>query len=182
MNVCECVISCKSGDQVIYRGVKKEDAEALYQHQCTIAQETYFTSLFPLSLLYNIEGKVERIKEIQNHPVHFQIVAINDGKIVGQAEVRVVKNHLKYKHRANIGISIDRDHWGMGIGSSLMKLALHQAKENGLEQMELGVYADNERAIHLYQKYGFEQCGIWKNAFKLKDGTYRDEILMSKIL
>ena len=52
----------------------------------------------------------------------------------------------------------------------------------GLEQMELGVYADNERAIHLYQKYGFEQCGIWKNAFKLKDGTYRDEILMSKIL
>ena len=110
------------------------------------------------------------------------IFAINDGKIVGQAEVRVVKNHLKYKHRANIGISIDRDHWGMGIGSSLMKLALHQAKENGLEQMELGVYADNERAIHLYQKYGFEQCGIWKNAFKLKDGTYRDEILMSKIL
>ena len=61
-----------------------------------------------------------------------------------------------------------------------MKLALHQAKENGLEQMELGVYADNERAIHLYQKYGFEQCGIWKNAFKLKDGTYRDEILIVK--
>ena len=30
----------------------------------------------------------------------------------------------------------------MGIGSSLMKLALHQAKENGLEQMELGVYAE----------------------------------------
>lgn len=24
MNVCECVISCKSGDQVIYRGVKKK--------------------------------------------------------------------------------------------------------------------------------------------------------------
>ena len=69
MNVCECVISCKSGDQVIYRGVKKEDAEALYQHQCTIAQETYFTSLYPEELLYNIEGKVERIKEIQNHPV-----------------------------------------------------------------------------------------------------------------
>ena len=89
MNVCECVISCKSGDQVIYRGVKKEDAEALYQHQCTIAQETYFTSLYPEELLYNIERKVERIKEIQNHPVHFQIVAINDGKIVGQAEVRV---------------------------------------------------------------------------------------------
>ena len=51
MNVCECVISCKSGDQVIYRGVKKEDAEALYQHQCTIAQETYFTSLYPEELL-----------------------------------------------------------------------------------------------------------------------------------
>lgn len=94
--------------------------------------------------------------------------------------MRIIKNHLKYKHRANIGISVARDYWGMGIGSSLMKLALDQAKENGFEQMELGVCSDNERAIYLYQKYGFQQCGIWNNAFKLKDGTYRDEFLMSK--
>ena len=54
-----------------------------------------------------------------------------------------------------------------------MKLALHQAKENGLSKWNLIIMQDNERAIHLYQKYGFEQCGIWKNAFKLKDGTYK---------
>lgn len=182
MEVKEEILSCKAGKQVTYRSVRKEDAEALYQHQCTIARETYFTALYPEELIHNIERKIERIQEILNDPVNFQIVAVVEEAIVGQAEVRVIKNHLKYKHRANIGISVDRDYWGMGIGSSLMKLALHQAKENGLEQMELGVYSDNERAIYLYQKYGFQQCGIWNNAFKLKDGTYRDELLMSKSL
>lgn len=182
MDVKEELLSCKSGKQVIYRGVRKEDAESLYQHQYTIVRETYFTTLYPEELIHNIERKMERIQEILDHPVNFQIVAVVDEAIVGQVEVRIVKNHLKYKHRANIGISVARDYWGMGIGSSLMKLALDQAKENGFEQLELGVCSDNERAIYLYQKYGFQQCGVWDNAFKLKDGTYRDEILMSKSL
>ena len=29
---------------------------------------------------------------------------------------------------------------------------------------------------------GFERCGIQPRAFKLKDGTYRDEIIMVKML
>ncbi len=112
MDAKEYTLSCKSGKQVTYRGVRKEDAEALYQHHCTVARETYFTARYPDEIIYNIERKIERIQEIQNHPVNFQIVATVDEKIVGQAEVRMLKNHLKYKHRANIGISVDRDYWG----------------------------------------------------------------------
>lgn len=50
----------------------------------------------------------------------------------------------------------------------------------GYEQIELGVFADNKRAQYLYKKNGFEVCGNTKNAFKLKDGTYRDEIIMGR--
>ena len=48
--------------------------------------------------------------------------------------------------------------------------------------MELGVYADNDSGIALYQKMGFKE--IWRNlkAFKLKDGTYIDEINMIRFL
>ena len=42
--------------------------------------------------------------------------------------------------------------------------------------------SDNARAIHLYEKVGFERYGIQPRAFKLKDGTYRDEIIMVKML
>ncbi|SFQ49689.1 Acetyltransferase (GNAT) family protein [Lachnospiraceae bacterium XBB1006] len=63
-----------------------------------------------------------------------------------------------------------------------MELAIAQAKENGMEQLELGVFSDNDRARHLYQKYGFKEYGVNPRAFKLQDGSYRDEIIMVKML
>lgn len=56
------------------------------------------------------------------------------------------------------------------------------AKRLGYEQIELGVFADNDKARNLYRKYEFEEWGCVKNAFRLKDGTYRDEITMGLIL
>ena len=51
----------------------------------------------------------------------------------------------------------------------------------GCEQAELGVYSDNDRARHMYKKMGFKEYGMNPRAFKLKDGTYRDEIIMANI-
>ena len=52
----------------------------------------------------------------------------------------------------------------------------------GFTQVELGVFADNERAIGLYRKLGFTEMGRIPKAFCLKDGTYRDEAQMVKFL
>ena len=52
----------------------------------------------------------------------------------------------------------------------------------GYTQMELGVYSDNERAIRLYETLGFERWGVLRCAFRLPDGTYRDEIQMGLFL
>ena len=102
--------------------------------------------------------------------------------LVGEIGVGQVRPHIKYRHRAGMGISIVRSHWGCGLGRFLMQLAVEQARALGFEQLELGVYSDNPRAIHLYEKGGFERYGVLPHAFKLKDGTYRDEILMVKML
>ena len=70
------------------------------------------------------------------------------------------------------------------IGKSMTTdylLSLDQAKANGYEQVELGVYSDNDRARHMYKKMGFKEYGMNPRAFKLKDGTYRDEIIMANI-
>ena len=64
----------------------------------------------------------------------------------------------------------------------MVQYAIEQAKLNGFELLELGVFEDNEPAIHLYEKLGFVKYGIQPRAFKLKDGTYRDEIIMVKML
>lgn len=48
----------------------------------------------------------------------------------------------------------------------MLEIAIEQCRENGFEQVELGIFEDNERAIHLYEKYGFVKCGIQPKAFK----------------
>ena len=56
------------------------------------------------------------------------------------------------------------EYWGCGLGSYLIQLAIDQTRSNGFEQLELGVYSDNSRAIHLYEKVGFESYGIQPRA------------------
>lgn len=55
------------------------------------------------------------------------------------------------------------------------------AEKMGYEQLELGVCEDNERARALYTRLGFEEWGRKKRAYRLKDGTYLDEIVMGKV-
>ena len=56
------------------------------------------------------------------------------------------------------------------------------AREKKIEQIELEVVADNERAISLYKKMGFEICGTMPRNMKYKDGTYADAFWMMKRL
>ena len=56
------------------------------------------------------------------------------------------------------------------------------AGEAGYEQAELGVFADNAPAIHLYHRCGFRDTGRIPRAFHLPDGSFIDEIQMVKFL
>ena len=54
--------------------------------------------------------------------------------------------------------------------------------EKAYEQLELEVVAENERAIALYNKFGFELYGTRENTFKYRDGLSRACHLMLKKL
>ena len=56
------------------------------------------------------------------------------------------------------------------------------AQNRGTEIMELEFIEGNDRARHLYEKFGFRVVSEKPNAFKLKDGTYRNEFYMQKYL
>ena len=62
----------------------------------------------------------------------------------------------------------------------LMDAALKAAWASGLTRVELAVHADNEPAIALYKRVGFEHEGVFRNA-SLIDGHYRDAIAMAAL-
>ena len=99
-------------------------------------------------------------------------------QMIGCVMVLKEGNHIKFRHKAGIGIFILQKYCGIGLGRQLMEYAIENARKTELEQLKLGVFDDNVAAIRLYEKLGFREWGREPHAFKLKDGSYRDEIQM----
>lgn len=176
------MFTLSNGKVLTVRSLRADDAEALNAFRYATYSETHFMARYPDERGPGLEAMGNRLAGCGESPVNFEVGAFAGEKLAGEFGVAQVRPHIKYSHRAGMGISILRDYWGCGLGSYLMQLAIDQTRANGFEQLELGVYSDNSRAIHLYEKFGFERYGIQPRAFKLKDGTYRDEIIMVKML
>ena len=91
----------------------------------------------------------------------------------------------KYNPRpsvATIANAILKDYWNLGIGSAMFEELVSAAQNRGTEIMELEFIEGNDRARHLYEKFGFRVVCERPNMFKLKDGTYRSEFYMQKYL
>jgi L-phenylalanine/L-methionine N-acetyltransferase len=107
------------------------------------------------------------------------IVAELDGRIIGNAGILQYKG--RRRHVGDVGISVHDDFHGRGIGSTLMA-ALADTADNWLDlkRLELTVYVDNEPAIRLYQKFGFEVEGT-RHGDVFRDGQYVDSYAMARL-
>jgi len=110
----------------------------------------------------------------------YHLVGIIEDRIVGMVSV-AIPNRPRRKHAGAIGISVHGDWQGKGIGKELMR-ALVDLADNwlNLTRLELEVYADNEAAIRLYERFGFEVEGrLRQHAFR--DGQFVDSIVMGRL-
>ena len=171
----------KNGQRILIKSAIEENAEAICNHRYITSSESYFMARYPEEISLDVELMKKNLFSIEKSPKDFTVTAFIDGKVIGDAGITTIRNHMKYCHRAYFGISILKEYCNKGLGKYILEIALEQAKNNGFEQVELGVFEDNIRAIKLYEKCGFEKVGIQPRAYKLKDGTYRNEIQMVHI-
>ena len=137
---------------------------------------------YPEEVNMDINEQIDFITNILESDKDILISAFINDELVGSTGLTCIKNHIKTKHRATLGISIKKEYWNKGIGNILIKEALNQGVKMGYKQIELGVFSNNIKAKLLYEKNGFEVWGNIKHAFKLKDGTCYDEIIMGKFI
>ena len=182
MRIREENFSLADGRTLVLRSAVADDWERLAEHRRITSGETHFMARWPEECSFNADRMRAYLTAAENSPLGFMVTAFDGEQIIGDLGVDEVRPHLKYLHRAYMGISIRQAYCGCGLGSRMLEIALEQARQNGFEQMELGVFSDNERAIGLYTKYGFQRFGIIPRAYKLKDGSYRDEITMVRFL
>ena len=107
------------------------------------------------------------------------IVALLDGRLIGSADVTQGKG--RRSHTGHVGLSVHDDFHGRGIGTVLLA-ALIDAADNwlNLKRLELTVYVDNEPAIRLYRKFGFEVEGT-RRSDAFRDGRYVDSLAMARL-
>ena len=178
----EMILGSPSGEHVTIRSAVAKDAESLCAHRMITSAETYFMSRYPEECNYDINDMRVNLTEIAEDPKCFLVTAFLEERVVADLGVSYVRSYLKYRHRAYLGVSIQQSCCNLGLGGIMLEIAIRQCRENGFEQLELGTFADNARALHLYEKHGFQRYGIQPRAFKLKDGTYQDEVILVKML
>ena len=182
MIIQESIVTLKNGETAVLRSPDPADAAQLNAYLRLTSGETHFMVRYPEECNQSTEAAQRRLQAMADDERSFMLAAFLDGELVGNCGVNEIGDRFKMRHRAGLGISIKKKAWGLGLGTVLITKALEQAKENGFTQVELGVFADNERARGLYQKLGFEEMGCIPKAFYLKDGTYRDEVQMVRFL
>lgn len=92
---------------------------------------------------------------------------------------------IRLKHRTSHiaylgGVAIDPALTGKGYATAMFSDIIALGQSMHLGRIELSASIDNVRAIHLYEKCGFEREGILRNFTYLRsENRYIDEVLMA---
>ncbi|HEU0060967.1 MAG TPA: GNAT family N-acetyltransferase [Hyphomicrobiaceae bacterium] len=125
--------------------------------------------------------EVWRKRLTHNDDTQHTLVATVGGELVGNLGLTRFTRPRR-AHVGEIGMAVRDDWQGKGVGTALMKAALDLADNwLGLRRLELHVHADNERALALYRKFGFETEGTHR-AYSLRDGVYVDSLSMARLI
>lgn len=130
-----------------------------------------------------IKRTEDYILNMDNNTHQFVVIMTDESgseKVIGTAGLSVFANN-RLRHSASIGIVVHRDYQGNGVGRRLME-ALLDIADNWLMlvRVELSVFIDNQKAIGLYKKLGFEIEGTKRKA-GIRGGLYVDEYIMARI-
>jgi ribosomal protein S18 acetylase RimI-like enzyme len=160
------------------REAETGDAGSVLQlHRAVLEEEAYFITL-PSEYNGSVYSVVQQIRACARHDSSLFLVAVDDDVLKGFMTVRGGQLTRMY-HTGKLEIMVGPEFRGEGIGRQLMEACMRWARDTpAIEKLGLSVFTTNARAIALYKDMGFEQEGLRKREFRMKDGTYRDDILM----
>ncbi len=166
-------------ENIIFRNIEKLDTESLWNMMNQLDYETKFMLFEPgerVKKLARLQGIVDNA--VDGDDLCF--LAVDGNEIIGYI-IAQIGNVRRTKHSAYIVVGIRKKYRNRGIGTELFKKLNEWAEEKNIVRLELTVICNNEIALNLYKKNGFEIEGIKRKSMYI-DGEYVDEYYMSKII
>ena len=122
------------------------------------------------------EFLARRLSSVENGRI-IQLVAEEDGKIVGNADVTKLSG--RESHVGKLGVVVRSGYRRIGIATKLIETLILQAEMQGLKMILLAVYENNLPALTLYRKLGFKEVGRTPKGVYWK-GKYIDDVRMAR--
>ncbi len=171
-------ITLKDGRECVLKNGDEADGKAGADIFNLTHGETDFLLTYPEEGLMSAKDESEFLKEKTESENEIEILAFVDGRIAGTAGFEAVGNKEKLRHRAEFGVSVAKEFWGLRIGKELLNSCIECARKAGFVQLELSVIAENERAIAMYKKAGFKEYGRNPKGFKKRPDGFQELVYM----
>jgi L-amino acid N-acyltransferase YncA len=162
------------GKMIVVRQIREEDAPAFREVLDAVCRERRYLARLEAPSIDRVHAFVSSNVKA-GYP---QLVAEDDGKIVGWCDALPGDASSGATHVGRLGMGVLREYRRRNIGRRLIEATIEKAMLLGLEKIELSVHASNEPAIALYRSVGFEEEGRKKRGW-LVDGAYDDILLMA---
>lgn len=161
--------------EFIIEDAKPADAENVLSYLKMIGGESDNLSFGADGVPFSIEAEQSFIQSRLDSKEDVLYLVKYNGEIVGNGSINSLSGRMS--HRAELGISVRKDYWGKGIGTKLMSALISFARNAGFEILSLEVRSDNDRAIRLYERFGFKKIATYPGFMKIK-GALVDYDLM----
>ena len=171
-------ITLKDGRKCTLRNGEEKDGQVVLANFILTHEQTDYLLSYPDENTMTAEQESRFLQEKTDSDNGIEILAEVEGAVAGLAGFDAVGSREKLRHRADFGISVDRQYWNLGIGTAMMNACIECARAAGYEQIELNVVAENELAIAMYEKAGFVEYGRNPRGFKSRFTGYQELVYM----
>ena len=164
---------------VIIEKASPTDAASILEYLKQVGGETDNLTFGSEGMPFSVEAEADYISRMEDSCDDIMLIAKDNEKIVGCASLSRLPRRMK--HRGDFAVSVAKEYWNQSIGSMLLCRILDFAKENAFEIIDLQVRSDNLKAIHLYEKYGFQKIGVHPAFFKINGEDISFDYMCLKI-
>lgn len=162
------------------RHIGVDDAQQFLDLCLRLDSETSMMMYEPGERTTTVADQRDAIDRVIQSPNSAIIVAEDNEELIGYVSANGGE-FARTRHIAYVVAGVRQDRAGQGIGTSLFSELDTWAKTSGIRRLELTVRVDNDPAIRLYTRHGYEIEGTRRRSL-LVDDRFVDELSMAKIV
>ncbi|MGL5823129.1 MAG: GNAT family N-acetyltransferase [Sarcina sp.] len=117
---------------------------------------------------------------IEAHLEEFNILLLEDGKVIGFAALTAINSKIQYRGVAELSIYIKEGQRGKGIGTILLNELIKRSEDAGIWTLQATVLEDNIGSKKLHEKCGFREVGYREKIAQTIFGVWKDTYLMER--